>query len=207
MKAQCPSGVVIGGPAATIVGDGGPAVPVDRARSRRRTTVQSRSPRSRTVVTPAASWRPRESSMTSSSRAASSVAIRSRAPSWLSAPRWQCMSTRPGSSVAPGKSRTCQPSGAGARPGSVPVIRPSSTNTVSPPGSGRTPSKARSARITWRVGCMEPPAESVPVSVATAVPVQKGRHGRTRGGRAGGIPRRGLGERCAVTPPASLPPG
>ena len=53
-------GVVSGGPDARMVGSGGdPGDPVDtpcRCRSRRSTTANRRSPRSRTVVTPAARW-------------------------------------------------------------------------------------------------------------------------------------------------------
>jgi hypothetical protein len=51
MFQQCPFGLVIGGPLPITVG----SAAVRRLRSRHSITAQRRSPRSRTVVTPAAS--------------------------------------------------------------------------------------------------------------------------------------------------------
>ncbi len=143
MLAQWPPTLVMGGPAVTTVGYTPPPLWLDERQS---STAKRRSPRSRTVVTPAARWRRRLSPMTAVMPSWLGSPIRSRVPSVPSPHRCTCASTSPGSTVPPGTSSTSQPSGAGAAPGSTPTMRPSSSNTSAPPGTTRSPSNALPAR-------------------------------------------------------------
>ena len=129
-----------------MVGSGSPARP-ERCRFRRSTTLYRRSPRSRTVVTPAANCRRSPSVITASSSSSLYPATRSKAPIPLSVTRWTWVSISPGRTVPSGWSITRQPSGASGMPGSTPTIRPSSIRTVAPPLVNRSPSNIRAARI------------------------------------------------------------
>jgi hypothetical protein len=72
MDQQWPAGLVIGGPEATIVGWlVVPSPPATATRSRHSSTDQRRSPRSRTVVTPALACLRSARSMTPASSASS----------------------------------------------------------------------------------------------------------------------------------------
>ena len=139
---QCPPTEVMGGPEATMCGPW--SAP---ARSRRSTTAQRSSPRSRTVVTPEASCWASAVSITACSWSAESSGRRSRAPFSESPHRWTCALTRPGSNVPLGRSMSSTPSGTAAPAASTPAIRPSSTKTTAPSGRSSWPSKARDARI------------------------------------------------------------
>jgi hypothetical protein len=139
MPAQCPSRLVIGGPEATTVRP----VRCPRCRS---ATAHRASPRSRTVVTPAASWAASDVRMMASRSASLCSGNRSSAVGPASPHRWTCASTSPGSRVTSPRSSTGQFAGAAAHPGSTPTISAPSTRTSAPSGSARSPSKARRAR-------------------------------------------------------------
>ena len=89
--------VVIGGPEATIQGSPSSTC---RCASRRSTTLKCQSPRSRTVVTPAASWIRSDSMTTALISSGEYSATRSNAITRLSPTRWTCVSINPGSTVA-----------------------------------------------------------------------------------------------------------
>ena len=71
--------------------------------------------------------------------------------------------------VPPGTSRTSQPSGAGAVPGSTPAIRTRSSKTSAPPGIACSPSNAAPARMPN----IDPPDPSLtPALPSSALPAR-----------------------------------
>lgn len=131
---QCPPGGVRGAPAARR---GGPLRVPAVISSRRVNASPCRSPRSRTVVTPASSAIAARAAIASRRTSGGSVCAAPKGSGLASAMRCTCALTNPGSSVAPGRWCFVTPSARRSCREPTATIRSPRTSTASP-GQGRS---------------------------------------------------------------------